>query len=163
LITLREAIKYFQKNALSEISKARDDNSLGGGTVILLSSGAGALSPPKMLSETHFDSVASQRSATSSSPRNHLPALNAMSLCYGPSKSAIDQIVRSCGGLARSERIESSPSSTTSSRVPVRVYAVAPHVYRTDMARRVADEMGLTMEQFAGLANPIYPGIPGSF
>lgn len=110
-----------------------------------------------------------ERSEHQSGAIQPFPLLSTMSLCYGPSKSAIDQIVRSCGVLAGPPRSDSlagiskATDSTDTTSIPIRVFAVAPHVYRTEMAQRVASDMGLTMEQFAQLANPIYPGIPGMF
>lgn len=44
----------------------------------------------------------------------------------------------------------------------IRVYAVAPHVYATDMATRVGDSSHHTLQEFARFANPVYPGKPGT-
>jgi len=111
VITFREGVKALRKS--------------GGGTMIAISSGAGAMSPL-------------------SSANN--PEIYAMSWSYGPSKSAIDQIVRNSAGLSKQN---------------INVFSVAPHLYQTEMADKAIQSFGISMNEFAVIANPIFPGQPG--
>jgi NAD(P)-dependent dehydrogenase (short-subunit alcohol dehydrogenase family) len=93
----------------------------GGGAMIAISSVAGGISP------------LSQRPPSD------------LGWSYGPSKSAVDQIVRNSASLAKEN---------------IRVYSAAPHVFHTEMADRAVSKMGKSVEEFAA-GNPIYPRKPG--
>jgi len=97
----------------------------GGGAIIAISSGVGSMSPM-------------------GSP---FVVPSEVSWAYGPSKAAIDQMVRNSAGLANEK---------------IRVYSVGPQVYRTDMAERGTASMGITVDLFAHLLNPVShtPGDP---
>jgi len=92
----------------------------GGGAIVAISSGAGGISPMG----------------------NPLKLPSEMSWSYGPTKSAIDQMVRNSAGLAAEN---------------IRVYSVAPHLYETDMGARVSTSIGMNTAQFAQLVNPTNP------
>jgi NAD(P)-dependent dehydrogenase (short-subunit alcohol dehydrogenase family) len=106
------------KYGVKELRKA------GGGAIAVTSSAAGAVSPMEDI----------------------LPSVTNIGWIYGPSKSAIDQIVRNSASLAKDN---------------IRVYSVAPHLFRTDIVDKTLAGLGKTQEDFAFHANPIYPGKPG--
>jgi len=95
----------------------------GGGVMVAVSSVAGSLS------------------------RESSSEVNYYSWSYSPSKSAVDQIVRSSASLSKEN---------------IRVYSVGPHAFQSESLEQVAHSIGKSTEFLAYRSNPIYPGKIGN-